>query len=260
MVSPPPFHELLMLLCGLSFALPFSMLTRNSGVLLSCSIHYCPRRCHRLADHSKAQCRARLEKTCSRGHTRKVECGRQNETCRKCVEEDEETKRRVKRDLQLEADRMKRQQAYKQELQEINDEVEHEQRKIKYQLEQDQQKKDIEAGRQRLAEIKATADRLHETAASTAVERSKGSPAAANAMPDSLNDLPSDAREEWQDLKKSQGAKNLALDELMDMIGLEEVKAEFLNIKSRVDTAVRQMIWLNQERFSASLVGNPGTG
>jgi hypothetical protein len=68
------------------------------------------------------------------------------------------------------------------------------------------------------------------------------------------------AESDWQHQKKFELASNEALDSLMEMIGLETVKAEFLNIKARVDTAVRQGVDLKGDRFGAALLGNPGTG
>ncbi|KAF9871866.1 hypothetical protein CkaCkLH20_10800 [Colletotrichum karsti] len=59
---------------------------------------------------------------------------------------------------------------------------------------------------------------------------------------------------------KEGGASSAALDNLMGMIGLESVKEEFLSIKNKVDTSVRQGISLSKERFSCTLLGNPGTG
>ncbi|KAK7750716.1 hypothetical protein SLS62_007416 [Diatrype stigma] len=49
------------------------------------------------------------------------------------------------------------------------------------------------------------------------------------------------AQEEWKELKKD-GEYNVALDKLMEMVGLEEVKREFLRL------------------FNAVFLGNPGTG
>ncbi|KAG6311310.1 hypothetical protein E4U22_002735 [Claviceps purpurea] len=46
----------------------------------------------------------------------------------------------------------------------------------------------------------------------------------------------------------------------MEMIGLESVKSQFLEVKSTVDTAVRQGASTKQMRFGCSLLGNPGTG
>ncbi|KAK6508267.1 hypothetical protein TWF506_010363 [Arthrobotrys conoides] len=70
----------------------------------------------------------------------------------------------------------------------------------------------------------------------------------------------SDSKADWRWQKEYEGAENEALDSLMDMIGLESVKQEFLGIKAKVDVVVRQNASLNDERFGAALLGNPGTG
>ncbi|TGJ80061.1 hypothetical protein E0Z10_g8693 [Xylaria hypoxylon] len=70
---------------------------------------------------------------------------------------------------------------------------------------------------------------------------------------------PSSAESDWQQQKELEFASNEALDSLIQMIGLESVKKEFLNIKARVDTAVRQGVDLKGDRFGACLLGNPGT-
>jgi DNA replication protein DnaC len=44
------------------------------------------------------------------------------------------------------------------------------------------------------------------------------------------------------------------------LVGLESVKQQFLSIKAKVDTVVRQGVSLKGERFGAALLGNPGTG
>ncbi|KAI1470408.1 P-loop containing nucleoside triphosphate hydrolase protein [Daldinia caldariorum] len=71
---------------------------------------------------------------------------------------------------------------------------------------------------------------------------------------------PSGAETDWQYQKKYENAFNEALDSLFKMIGLETVKKEFLAIKARIDTAVRQGVDTKDERFGAALLGNPGTG
>ncbi|KAI0846858.1 P-loop containing nucleoside triphosphate hydrolase protein [Daldinia vernicosa] len=71
---------------------------------------------------------------------------------------------------------------------------------------------------------------------------------------------PSAAETDWQYQKKYENAFNEALDSLFQMIGLESVKKEFLAIKARIDTAVRQGVDTKNERFGAALLGNPGTG
>lgn len=56
------------------------------------------------------------------------------------------------------------------------------------------------------------------------------------------------------------GAKSEAIDEVMDMIGLEAVKEHSLEIKSKIDLLVRQDLPVAKERLGAALLGNPGTG
>ncbi|KAJ7756425.1 P-loop containing nucleoside triphosphate hydrolase protein [Mycena maculata] len=70
----------------------------------------------------------------------------------------------------------------------------------------------------------------------------------------------SSARDEWQRQKDFEGADNEAIDAIMEMIGLEEVKSQVLEIKAKIDTAARQGASLKDERFNTTFLGNPGTG
>jgi hypothetical protein len=85
----------------------------------------------------------------------------------------------------------------------------------------------------------------------------------------------SEAKDDWEEQKELWGANNEALDSLMSMIGkyrednfhhvlivegLESVKEQFLAIKNKIDTFVRQNVPLGGERLGAALLGNPGTG
>ncbi|KAI1989899.1 hypothetical protein LOZ53_003465 [Ophidiomyces ophidiicola] len=76
----------------------------------------------------------------------------------------------------------------------------------------------------------------------------------------SIQPVLSSAREEWDYQKDVEGQTNESLDSLMNMIGLEKVKEKFMSVKARVDAVVRQSASLNDERFNAALLGNPGTG
>lgn len=71
---------------------------------------------------------------------------------------------------------------------------------------------------------------------------------------------PSPAEADWKHQKEYENANNEAIDSLCKMIGLESVKKEFLNIKARIDTAIRQGSDIKDQRFGAALLGNPGTG
>lgn len=61
-------------------------------------------------------------------------------------------------------------------------------------------------------------------------------------------------------MKRDEHAQSEELDTLMKMIGLENVKRDFLDIESHVDVTIRQCVSLDKERFGCTLLGNPGTG
>lgn len=81
-------------------------------------------------------------------------------------------------------------------------------------------------------------------------------PAAHTAAPP----LHSEASAEWKRQKENEGAQNDAIDAIMEMSGLEKVKDQILRIKAKVEVAARQGTSLKNERFSVSMLGNPGTG
>lgn len=78
-----------------------------------------------------------------------------------------------------------------------------------------------------------------------------GNPATANV---------SSPEAEWQRQKDVEGASSAAIDTVMGMIGLEEVKRQMLRIKDKIEVTQRQGTSLNDERFNIVLLGNPGTG
>ncbi|KAF5389873.1 hypothetical protein D9757_003572 [Collybiopsis confluens] len=71
---------------------------------------------------------------------------------------------------------------------------------------------------------------------------------------------PSASELEWQRRKKFDGASNDAIDDLMKLTGLEEVKEQVLTIKDKIDLAARQGTSISNERFNVCMLGNPGTG
>jgi hypothetical protein len=178
--------------------------------------------------------------------------------------------RRVKRDLQLEQERAQREAEYTKKLQDIQDEVEHQRRINKYEAEEELRKQTLEQQLADLEALKDTEQRLRQQnklkaeaaeqaakAKTTASARSKDEKSTA---PSKETDSSSGAQADWEFSKKYEGAQSKPLDDLMEMIGLEEVKQEFLAVKSKVDTALRQRISMAGERFSCSMLGNPGTG
>lgn len=74
-------------------------------------------------------------------------------------------------------------------------------------------------------------------------------------------DEPSDSRSqrEWKRQKRD-GARNKAIDKIMDLVGEENVKSHVLKAKGMVDTARKQGVDLSKDRFSVAFVGNSGKG
>ncbi|KAK3680858.1 P-loop containing nucleoside triphosphate hydrolase protein [Podospora appendiculata] len=228
---------------------------------LKCGIHSCSSRCHRVTDHSKAECNRLIDKKCERGHKARVRCGRQGDGCQKCIKEDQEQERRIKRNLQLEEERLHRQEAYMRQLNEIQDEIDHQRRLTKYQTEEDEQKKTLEQQRADLAALKNTEARIRLQKQQKAEAARKLAAREAVRHGDiSTKGVKKPEEAEWKLLKNLEGAQSSSLDTLMGMIGLEEIKQEFLSIKSKVDTGLRQGISLASERFGCCMLGNPGTG
>ncbi|KAH6889821.1 P-loop containing nucleoside triphosphate hydrolase protein [Thelonectria olida] len=234
------------------------------GVMLRCGKHPCPRSCHLVTDHSMISCEKPLHVKCARGHTRKVTCGNPGGVCDACNREDEIARQRIRRDLELEGRRLETQEKYRQELQEIEDALHHEQQQSKYEAEEKIQAESLEKKRKELSSLRDANARRNKVKEEQAQKKSsQPSTAQVPKDPKTANGDPGDgskARAEWEAMKKMEGSHNDALDSLMSMIGLESVKRSFLTLQSGVDTKIRQGVDLEQERYSCSMLGNPGTG
>lgn len=152
----------------------------------------------------------------------------------------------------MEKKRQEQQDKYRLELQEIEDEIDHRRRTLKYETEE----------KQRANELKQKKDEL-QSLRQAEVNQKKIKEIQKTAQPPQSqpqSDMRSKAAKEWQSMKEIDGSRSPALDRLMEMIGLESVKDQFLSIKSSVDTKLRQGFSLSDERFSSALLGNPGTG
>ncbi|KLU92443.1 hypothetical protein MAPG_11387 [Magnaporthiopsis poae ATCC 64411] len=242
--------------------------------LLKCGLHTCPMRCHRVTDHSRTECNIKVSRVCERNHKRKIACTKKDERCDKCVAEDKETERRVKRDLELERQRLERQDEYRKELERIQDDLDREKRIMKDMEDEESEKQTLARERENLQNLidanqrkkQQQQQQQQQLAQQQAQSRKSGEGQAANAQAASSPgakakaQFPSEARKRWEELKEFEGARSGPLDELMGMIGLEEVKDEFIGIKTTVDTKLRQGVSVEAQRYGAALLGNPGTG
>lgn len=183
-------------------------------------------------------------------------CSEKNRLCKSCEKEDEETKRRVMRDIELEKTRQAQQELYAAENQRLGDEIDRYQRKQAAEIEKKTQREEIAKKESILRNLK-DADQRNE-ALSKAESSSQASKSKNSNNPKIQTN--SKVADEWESIKAEEGIDNEALNELMSMIGLESIKEEFLDIKSTMDTKLRQGVSLSEERLSCSLLGNPGTG
>jgi Cdc6-like AAA superfamily ATPase len=262
----------------------FEGLTANisSGVLLNCGVHSCPHSCHQLQDHSKMPCESIVTSQCVKNHKITRKChDKAAAICQKCEAAQRAQEKRRQRDHKLDQEREAKQQAYLARLVDIEDKIEHEKRLLKNRAEaaeQDaaiaQKERDLENFKKRAAGSVGNTHSSTPTQVKNPNEASHGEQNTVSKPPNTLGSqvkptnkdmvLPkeeqSDAKDDWEHQKKMDGAQSTALDSLMSMIGLESVKEQFLGIKSKIDTLVRQGVPLSGERFGAALLGNPGTG
>ncbi|KAI9729943.1 MAG: hypothetical protein M1834_006140 [Cirrosporium novae-zelandiae] len=248
------------------------------GTKLPCDIHNCPQRCHRLKDHSKMTCYQFIKEKCEKGHKYTWQCVRKRPTkCPKCEVEEMILLKKLQRDAELEAKRQAAQEAYAREIAKMDEKIEKQRQISKDYSDAENRKKMLKQKEKDLAAAQSLTSRIVSSMfspKSSTPSTTQESPHMMGSQGGSTSTIPSStlhqpqlhvqsksaAKDEWDDQKKFEGVANDALDSLMEMIGLEDVKLKFLNIKAKVDTALRQQSDLKSERFGAALLGNPGTG
>jgi DNA replication protein DnaC len=260
----------------------------TSGKMLNCNIHTCPHSCHQLQDHSKMDCKAIVSSKCPKNHKVTRKChDKAAALCRKCEAEAKAAEKRRQRDYKLDQERQAKQHAYADRLSEIEDEIEHQKRLLGDRAEEDDRQNALAQKKQDLLNLKnkvklpvvSTQSVDMTQKPSVTLQPSPIAEAYVDPRPASLNRNESasdangseesesqpdwdesEAKDDWKEQKELWGAENEPLDALMSMIGLESVKEQFLAIKNKIDTLVRQNVSLKRERLGAALLGNPGTG
>ncbi|KAK2747019.1 hypothetical protein FQN55_005288 [Onygenales sp. PD_40] len=248
------------------------------GVILNCGIHQCPSRCHQLHDHSKMPCEHLVEYTCPKGHIRHWKCHTNRpQTCIICDREARERQRKLARELDRQRQRDLNLQRHVASMADLDAQIRQaREKKTDAILAQEriraleQKKRDLEAARKAAAsKMNQPTSNLVSQPPSTTPAESKSSqkPTSGNKETKGSNSEAAGNRParspselEWERQKLIEGAKNGALDELMTMTGLEDVKSQFLMLKAKIETVERQGTDLKHERFGVVLLGNPGTG
>lgn len=248
---------------------------------LNCGLHRCPQKCHQSSDHSKMPCEAVLSRKCAKGHVTSWKCHKKPPAaCGQCERDAKEEERKKKKALERQQKREREELEHGKKMDELMEKLESITHNLKdEQLSQERQSA-LQQKRMDLENALAlTRPQLQTLSGSSTVpqgashassqesrikdaESQKLRKSCKPALPisDASGLQASVSLVEWQRQKRVEKASNSAIDSIMDMTGLEEVKAQVLSIKAKIDVNQRQGSDVKDERFNVSLLGNPGTG
>ena len=197
--------------------------------------------------------------------------------CRRCEKDAAEEERKKKRAFELKEKRERDARDHDEKMAKLNDKIEEMMQAVQdQQLAQareialQQRQRDLANFSQMPREqstphLKAVGPSEPEMQSPPAKDGAHGKPAESHRQDlfsSTKVDIPAESpsKLEWERQKSIEKASNGAIDSLMDMVGLEDVKRQVLSIKAKIDTCQRQNSDVKDERFNISLLGNPGTG
>lgn len=254
---------------------------------MSCNIHRCPSYCHQLSDHSKLECQFLLDDKCSKGHVLTWKCHqRRPEHCPICVKIARAEEKQREKDLKSKQKQDREAEAHARRLAELESElVATRQEALDLKLSEDraltirQKEKDLASAISQAVQTKLSAstpknntsqDKApptnHNTKSPILKSTTSQNPPSAVAAATTHSPIimkmnfTSDSRDDWHHQKQTENATNEAIDQIMDLVGLEDIKSQVLRIKAKIDTSNRQHADVKKERFNAAFLGNPGTG
>jgi hypothetical protein len=259
-----------------------------SGVMLKYGLQKCPSSFHQLFDHSKVLYRIVLTQKCSKGRSQSWQCHASAPlACGKCERDRKEVEKSAQRALEEKRKRDEKNQKYLKEVAKVEEEMEQMNQKMRdARLDSEQnailaeKRMDLAAARERAnmaqnsrqedppgiyKDDKSNPTNLPLNKCSQIPPGPVTSPSVHQAklrehIKTAVEHNKSPSMTEWQRQKDQENAHNRAVDKIMEMIGLENVKAQVLGIKAKVETSIRQDTDLRKERLGLVLLGNPGTG
>lgn len=259
-----------------------------SDAMLKCGLHKCTSSCHQLSDHSRFLCRSVMNKKCDKGHSQSWQChAGAPPACSKCEREKKEAMKKAQRALEEKEKKDERSRKHLEEVARYDEEMERIAQSARDARLDDEQKAvlaqkqiDLAAAKERANRAQnlpeddpiATSNHQHSRPPTLPIRSSfKTTPAPKKSTQAQLSNLrehiktavkhnESPSMTEWQRQKDQENAQNPAIDKIMLMIGLEQVKSQILRIKAKIDTSIRQGTDLSKERLGLVLLGNPGTG
>lgn len=227
-------------------------------------------------------CTLVLNSQCSNGHKQTWQCQKGPPAlCQKCEQKKKRDDDNLRREFELQQQRDTAQRQHDAELAKLEAQISEQQALIRDAQLAEDRRAALEQKRSDLANVADSATRAAARQSHTKPAEPAQSPAppkslltslgqqvssVASAISDRLAGVPesssvqSPSADEWCRQQQVDGEKNDALDDLMGMTGLEDVKAQALAIKAKIDTLKRQGVTLKGERFNCVFQGNPGTG
>ena len=250
--------------------------------MLSCGLHPCPQHCHQLLDHSKMACERVVEFKCSKNHIQWRKChDSQLSTCCECKLDDERKQKQLELDLELQNKRNQAQTSHviemaalDRQIQKVREEAAEKSTAIGRTQALEQRRRDLKVAQLRVetSRPRDTADNVTICAsdnkaslASTATKKAEMLKPNQTDDRESIDhkiitDAYSQSEAEWERQKRVDGVSNEAIDSLMGLTGLEDIKSKILSIKAKIETAGRQGSDMKKERLGMLMLGNPGTG
>ena len=221
-----------------------------------------------------------LQDKCDKGHPRSWRCfQKQPSTCDKCEKATREAQKRLEKQIRLQEKRDKEEQQHLERLAKLDAELEaRQQNAMDARMAEEraqvikQKEKDLAAASSMPIQLPISTTRNnHIIADLTKTDQGTESPRAPEPERQTPQlDIPkertmeltdnSEAGDDWLHQKRVENAQNDTIDEIMGLVGLENVKSGILRIKGKIDTAKRQQADLRKERFNMAFLGNPGTG
>jgi DNA repair exonuclease SbcCD ATPase subunit len=221
-------------------------------------------------------CKKLVEFVCSRNHKSSRLCFQNNVSCRICDNEDRVKELKRQREHKANSERERKRKEHAQQLADIERQIDQQKDILTDNTEDEQRHRVLEQRQRDLEHLKENvknkgAIMIKEPGTGISKEipvpstssrcvpydKDNGTETQDNGNSKSVK---SAAKDDWEFQKEFEGAQNEYIDTLTGMIGLEEVKQQFLSVKSRIDTSIRQGVDVQDERFGAILLGNPGTG
>ncbi|KAH7014058.1 P-loop containing nucleoside triphosphate hydrolase protein [Macrophomina phaseolina] len=256
--------------------------TEPCGTVLACGLHKCPQYCHQLYDHSKMACQGVIESKCANSHLRRRRCcDPQPSTCPICDFEEEKREKELETGLEAQNERDQAQLQHAAKIADLDlqirlarDRAMDVRTAAERALALEQKRRDLDGARRLAEQAQATSTRGNGVSDSRGTVRAAASAGRVNGRPlpeqglrdasqadeRRVRDAESQSEKEWDRQKRVEGASNDAIDALMRLTGLEDVKAKFLCIKAQMETSARQGVDVKRERLGIVMLGNPGTG